>query len=124
MRAFNLTEAIAGKKVVTRNGKSARIICSDRIDNDYPLVVLVMDPNGEEDLHTYCLNGSYYDDHESSENDLFMETQEEVVYVNVLRCKRSGSVSTMTYTTEESAKQGAINGLDLLVVAQPIRFKY
>ena len=123
MRAFNLAEAKAGKKVVTRSGKSARIICSDMVDDDYSLVVLVMESDGEE-LHTYCLNGCFYADIEKSEQDLFMQTEEQVVYVNVLRCPRSGSVSTMTHITEESAKQGAINGLDLLVVAHPIRFEY
>ena len=123
MRAFNLAEAKAGKKVVTRSGKSARIICSDRVDDDYALVVLVMDSDGE-DLHTYRLNGCFYDDNEKSENDLFMQTEEQVVYVNVLRCPRSGSVSTMTHITEESARQGVIPGLDLLVVAHPIRFEY
>lgn len=124
MRAFNLAEAKAGKKVVTRDGLPARIICYDRLDNEYPIVALLKMVDGEEDMNSYCLNGCFYDDHEKSEHDLFMQTEEQVVYVNVLRCPRSGSVSTMTHITEESAKQGVIPGLDLLVVAHPIRFEY
>ena len=123
MRTFNLTEAKAGKKVITRDGLPVRILCYDRLDTEYPIVALIME-DGEEDMNSFCLNGCYYDDHEHSKYDLFMQTEEQVVYVNVLRCSRSGSVSTMTHITEESAKQGVIPGLDLLVVAHPIRFEY
>ena len=43
MKPFNLEEYLANptKKVVTRDGKDARIICIDRRDSYFPIVALV-----------------------------------------------------------------------------------
>ena len=43
MKPFNLEEYLKNpsKKVVTRDGKDARIICTDRRDLNFPIVALV-----------------------------------------------------------------------------------
>lgn len=58
MRNFVLSEAKAGKPVVTANGNPARIICFD-YKGAYPLVALVSE-DYQEVLHTYTEEGRYY----------------------------------------------------------------
>ena len=41
MKQFDLAAAKAGAAVCTRNGKSVRIICTDRIHEHYALITLV-----------------------------------------------------------------------------------
>ena len=54
---FNLTEyEKGGYEVITRNGKTARVICKDRGNNDYPIVALVNDC-GNEIVYIYSKNG-------------------------------------------------------------------
>ena len=65
MKPFNLEEAKAGKSICTRNGKKARIICFDRIDNcggNFNIVALVSMTriSGEiyrEEIYSYDNNG-------------------------------------------------------------------
>lgn len=57
MRNFVLSEAKAGKPVVTANGMPARIICFDA-KGPFPLVALVSE-NSQEVLHIYTKAGKY-----------------------------------------------------------------
>lgn len=58
MKNFVLSEAKAGKPVVTADGKPARIVCFDA-KGPFPLVVLVSDEH-QEFLYTYTEEGRYY----------------------------------------------------------------
>lgn len=67
-------------KIVTRNGKSVRIICTDRKPlfgkkPFYTIVALVEDGNGER-ITSYTASGCYYDNGES-ESDLFFADEKE-----------------------------------------------
>ena len=70
MQQFSLDIWLQDKsrKVVTRDGKSARIICIDK-KGPYPLVALI--ENGYSDLiREYTINGRFYNDDVISETDL------------------------------------------------------
>ena len=48
MKQFNLEEYLANpRKVITRDGRNARIICTNA-KNNYPIVALIEMPNGRE----------------------------------------------------------------------------
>lgn len=49
MRPFNLEEYLKdpSQKVITQNGRSVRILCTDKEGNNYPIVTLVKDTWGE-----------------------------------------------------------------------------
>ena len=49
MKQFNLDEYLENpsRKVITRDGKNARIICTDA-KNNYPIVALIETSNGKE----------------------------------------------------------------------------
>lgn len=58
MKPFNLEEAKAGKKVVTKYGtKVSRFLCFDRKGWDTPIVALVEEADGREAIHTFSKLG-------------------------------------------------------------------
>lgn len=57
---FDLEAAKAGAKVVTRDGRPARIVCFD-LKNEQSLLVVVHDNEGVESPETYYKNGKYSD---------------------------------------------------------------
>ena len=63
MEQFSLEKYLANpsRKVVTRNGKSIRIICTDKRDLNFPIVALIETiPGGEEVTHSYTKDGKHY----------------------------------------------------------------
>ena len=60
-------------RIVTRDGRDARVICKDRTDKNYPIVALIKD-NGNEFIHVYSKNGESIIDEESI-YDLFLVNQ-------------------------------------------------
>lgn len=42
MKPFNIEESKKGAKLITRNGRSARIICYDRMTNGKPGVIIAL----------------------------------------------------------------------------------
>jgi hypothetical protein len=70
MKKFDIKEARAGKSVVTRNGKEAKVLYFAREVDRFPIVAII------EKKHVYCYTeeGKFYDDenHKESKNDLFM----------------------------------------------------
>ena len=72
---FSLSEyQKGGYSVQTRYGKNVRVICTDRKDNDYPIVALVKNCN-KEDARFFSENGESIIEEESI-YDLFLVKQE------------------------------------------------
>lgn len=72
MKAFNLKEYLENpeRKVVTRNGRKVRIVCTDR-KGDTPIIALVYDANdGQEYGYAFYSDGKYFID-KDDEFDLF-----------------------------------------------------
>ena len=102
MKAFSLEEYIKNpnRKVVTRNGRSARIICTDAKGN-YPIVVLI-EEGGYDNALSYTKDGKLYVG-ETNDYDLFFATEKHEGWVNVYRDfddMMCGSV----FATEEDAQ--------------------
>ena len=102
MKAFSLEEYIKNpnRKVVTRNGRSARIICTDAKGN-YPIVVLI-EEGGYDNALSYTKDGKLYVG-ETNDYDLFFAPEKHEGWVNVYRDfddVMCGSV----FATEEDAK--------------------
>lgn len=77
MREFNIEEAKAGKKVCTRDGCDARILCFDLIDEHYPIVAAIYNEDTkDEDLLCYSKSGQFNEEFQS-DKDLMMDTWEE-----------------------------------------------
>ena len=102
MKAFSLEEYLKNpnRKVVTRNGRSARIICTDAKGN-YPIVALI-EEGGYDNALSYTKDGKLYVG-ETNDYDLFFAPEKHEGWVNVYRDfddMMCGSV----FATEEDAK--------------------
>ena len=102
MKPFSLEEYLKNpnRKVVTRNGRSVRIICTDAKGN-YPIVALI-EEGGYDNALSYTKDGKLYVG-ETNDYDLFFAPEKHEGWVNVYRDfddVMCGSV----FATEEDAK--------------------
>ena len=104
MKQFNLAEYLKNpsKKVVTRDGRSARIRCTDRIDPYFPIVALISTESGE-DIVEYTSNGLHWLG-AKTDYDLFFAPEKHEGWVNIYPGPFTGVV---VYKTEEDAKHYA-----------------
>ena len=109
MKPFNLEEAKSGKPVCTRSGRPARIICFDRKDDRYPLVVLI-DNDGSESCYLFYKNGKLFvSAGEESENDLFMAPTTHEGWINLFH----GADGAIKLSNLYTSKQAAINNSNI-----------
>ena len=108
MEQFSLEKYLANpsRKVVTRYGRNARIICTDMKSTTYPVVALIEDSSGYEQLFTFSKNGEYAVN-ESSRSDLFFAPEKHEGWVNIYRGFIYGDYTSGGYIfdSEEKAKE-------------------
>ena len=124
MRQFNLTEYLENPelKVVTRDGKPARIVCTDA-KGRYPVVALVYNEKDNREVsHFYRENGCYLEGG-INHKDLFFETTKHTGWINIYRVNdaRTGTTfepGAIFKTKEEALKykhlRCCINGISYL----------
>lgn len=88
MRPFSIGEYLKNpnRELITRGGRKARIICTDRKDVDYPIIVLVSNESetGENTLY-YTEEGKFYTTGGETPFDLFFVTEKHEGWVNLYR---------------------------------------
>lgn len=103
MRQFNLEEYVKNptRPIVSRDGESARIICTDR-NPDYPIVALVGEATR---VNCYTNKGRYFGDGVISSKDLFFASEKKEGWVNISHYDGIGSsnASRRIYDTKEEA---------------------
>ena len=104
MKPFDLEEAKQGKPVCNKAGANVRILCFDRKGEDYPIVALHDNQDGEEFVCFHTSNGRNYKSAES-ELDLSMKAEKKEGWINVLiNASYFGSKTAGTiYPTKEEA---------------------
>ena len=112
MEQFSLEKYMENpnRKVVTRDGRSARIICTNRLYESYPVIALVNNEDSER-CYSYTTFGKF-DGHQNQdcEIDLFFVPEKKEGWINLFKVN-----STMTtgeiYNTEEEAKSAIAKSL-------------
>jgi hypothetical protein len=87
-----------GKTYLTRDGRKARCICTDRRDGEDPVVCLV-DADGSENIYCYTENGLFYSDTSRAGYDLVSEAPRVVtleVWVEMMPDGKVVAVSSAT----------------------------
>ena len=105
MKEFSLEEYLKNpeRKVVTRDGRKVRIICTDRAGSQTkPVVALITLPNGDEVIKTFWDNGIETAGSEDK-NDLFFAPTKYTDYINLYRDESVYFLGGV-YTSEEYAK--------------------
>ena len=102
MKQFSLEEfkKNPNRKVVTRDGHSVRIICTDA-KGDYPIIALV-DYYEVEELFFYKPDGKCIVEYESKV-DLFFSPEKKVIWGNLYSTQLGTTFSGDFYKTEEAA---------------------
>lgn len=112
LKPFDLEKAKQGAKVITRDGRPARIICWDRVESTYPIVALVKDKDGTDvDIETYTLDGACVAEQEYN-LDLFMNPTIVERWVNVYKNEYEGYYNGCYYETEQEARQHIVDYSD------------
>lgn len=86
MKQFDLKEYLANpaRKVVTRDGRSVRILCTDRKSYNVEIVGLIMNDNGMESIFTWTQQGKEYINSDTL-NDLFFAPEKHEGWVNLYK---------------------------------------
>lgn len=121
MKKFSLEEYLKNpeRKIVTRDGHKARVICTDRHSDDYIVIALVQEDSGET-IYSYTKEGLLRVNKESL-SDLFFAPERKTGWINVSRIAQ-GNAGEITYTgavypTKEEALAG-YSGVGLLATIQ------
>lgn len=118
MKQFNLEEYLKdpNKKVVTRDGRNVRIICTDRKGTEYSVVALCTMSNVSEDCYFYFPNGRMYLSADSC-LDLFFAPEKHEGWVNLYKNLGGFIVPSRIYQTKEDAeKRGSTHDCYIVTV--------
>lgn len=86
MKQFNLEEYFKNpkRKVITRDGRSVRIVCTDMIGTSYPILVICRVDATHDCYYSYTTNGKH-SLNEDSHLDLFFAPEKCEGWVNVYK---------------------------------------
>ena len=107
MEKFNLEKYLANpsRKVVTRNGRNVRIVCTDRKYKVYPILALeeIPDDNSEY-VYAFTKDGNY-EIGDLSIHDLFFAPEKHEGWINVYRNNDSHTYAGAVYDSKEDAEK-------------------
>ena len=118
MKQFNLDEYLKNpsRKVVTREGKNVRIVCTDKKGNDYPVVALIEWEKTEEACDYTkdgCLN-----DGRITEYDLFFAPEKHEGWANIYLGDGEYSLDDVIYSSRIDAEESGKKFEDYLTTIQ------
>ena len=104
MKQFNLQEYLANpsQKVITRNGKEVRIICTNA-KNDFSIIALIS-IDDKETLMDYNNNGELSPD-EMTDFDLFFAPNIKKGWINIFKDNNGTYTSISIYQTKDEAEE-------------------
>ena len=116
MKEFNLTEYLKdpSQKVVTRDGREVRIICTD-YKRGQPIIALVT-TNTKEDVHFFYQNGRWSNTNEW-DLDLFFASTKKEGWINIYSEQEYRYPGENIFNTKEDAiKYKDINYIDTVKI--------
>lgn len=123
MKPFDLQEYLKNptRPIVTRDGDSVRIICTDRDDEDTPIIALVRH-EGVEVVMAFSKNGEYFCMNEGPcPCDLFFAPEKKTGWINLYDL-RGKIVCGVVYASEKAAR-GQIDPNKSYITTIPIEWE-
>ena len=107
MKQFNLEEYLANpsKKIVTREGKDARIICTDREDSIYPIIALIKDDKRESEILVIYTKDGIPAEYNEAYYTLFFAPEKHEGWINLYKSGNGWSLGANIWQTEAGAKK-------------------
>ena len=109
MGEFNLEKYLENpnRKVVTRDGRSVRIVCTNKLDKNYPVLALVRNEDYEM-CYSYTTFGKLYTNQSiNRELDLFFAPVKKSAWINLYKMNSIISPGPRVYDTKEEAESAA-----------------
>ena len=87
MEQFSLEKYLANpsRRLVTRDGRNARIICTDMRCSPYPIIALIEKDSGEGEVTTYYTRDGKFNINGSTELDLVFAPEKHEGWVNLYK---------------------------------------
>ena len=107
MEQFNLDKYLANpsRKLVTRDSRNVRIICTDRRDLNFPIVALIENGSRGELIYSYTKDG-IYSNNVSTGYDIFFAPEKHEGWVSIYRGVKNDDYFTVgIFDSEEKAKE-------------------
>lgn len=110
MKQFNLKDYLANPslRVVTRDGRNVRIICTDA-RREYPIIALLEEGDDTDSIESYMPDGTYLQD-KTHNLDLFFAPEKKEGFVNLYRTADGDERLGCFRHTEEEARKEASGG--------------
>ena len=107
MKQFNLEEYLKNpnRKIITREGKSVRVICVDRFSDDYPIVTLIRNKD-KEVIECYTKDGKFLENNIHN-HDLLFAPVKKSGWINLYKMNSTISPGPRAYDTKEDAESAA-----------------
>ena len=118
MKPFNIDEYLKNpsRKVVTREGRSARILCIDKKGGDLPIIALIQQcTRDNEIIGTFTKDGKWSATIAEQPNDLFFAPEKHEGWVNLYSGLGGKPQCGIIYYSEVEAKS---NGSDALATVK------
>ena len=125
MEQFSLEKYLANpsRKVVTRDGKSVRIICTDRRDLNFPIVALIEKDSGGEVIYAHTKDGICCNTCPTT-YDLFFVPEKHEGWINIYKSNYGGYELSQVYQRKEDAEtEKYINDSDVYVTTTKIEWE-
>lgn len=109
MKQFNLEEykKNPNRRVITRDGRSVRIVCTDMIGTSYPILAICRVDATHDSYYSYTINGEH-NFNGDSRFDLFFAPEKEEGWVNIYR---DGNLYSLGGLYLYPSRSEAINGI-------------
>lgn len=106
MKQFNLEEYLENpdRRIITRDGRNVRIVCTDRKSYTFPIVVLI-EGCYQENICAYTKDGLYSHGMECP-CDLFFAPIKKEGWVNMYKTRSGATQIGQIYSSKEEAEMG------------------
>ena len=125
MEQFSLEKYLANpsRKVVTRDGRKARIVSTNMRCANYPIVALVERCDNTEEINTYTENGEF-EVSNLSKYDLFFAPEKHEGWANIYKSNYDGYELSQVYQRKEDAEnEKYINDSDVYITTIKIEWE-
>lgn len=115
MKQFNLKEykKNLNRKVITRDGKDVRIVCTDMIGTSYPVLAICRINPTHDCYYSYTPNGKH-NLGVDSRLDLFFAPEKRSGWINLYKINSSISPGPLIYNTKKEAESATGNRPDYI----------
>ena len=125
MEQFSLEKYLTNpsRKVVTRDGRKARIVSTNMRCANYPIVALVERCDNTEEINTYTENGEF-EVSNLSKYDLFFAPEKHEGWANIYKSNYDGYELSQVYQRKEDAEnEKYINDSDVYITTIKIEWE-